>query len=98
MKPEFRLYYDDDGNVVSYSGEKTDLPYNSMIIDAATYAACRFDIKIKNGKIISATQVVWSKYVLDDNDGIKCAIEDVSVIVSENEPYQKWRLVVNEIN
>ena len=57
-KPEFRLYYDDKGKVVTYTCEK--LEGNYLLIDAQTYAEGRPDVRVLDGKIIriSANAVV----------------------------------------
>jgi hypothetical protein len=46
VKIEFRLYYDEHGNVISYSME--DLPGNYIAIDRVTFEQTRFDIKVKD--------------------------------------------------
>ena len=43
---EYRLYYDDMGNISHYSCEKTEGNY--LVIDVQTYAEGRHDIRVDN--------------------------------------------------
>lgn len=81
IKPEFRLYYDDKGKVLFYTCEKPEGNY--IVIDADTFAQGRPDVRVVDGKLstVSAGSIV-SKLV-PDTTGIKCAIEDISIIVDE---------------
>ena len=71
VEPEFRLYYDDNGNVLFYSSENTDHPHKYIVIDAMTYAASRHDVKVIDGKVVrkKANKFI-SKYV-KSNEGMK---------------------------
>lgn len=97
-KVEFRLYYDELGNPISYSADGQELPYEYIIIDAITYAACRFDIKIVDGKIVTNIykKTVTTYVESNDDNGIKCSVDDISVLVDESLPNKKWKIVVNE--
>lgn len=88
-KPEFRLYYDDRGNVITYTCEKLEGDY--IVVDAMTFAEARPDVKVIDGRLIRAgTGAVISK-LCRDKTGIMCELEDVS-IVTENDG-QYWKLV-----
>ena len=50
--PEYRLYYDDNGNVLFYAGEPTDSEHKYIVIDAQTFAEARPDIKVVDGQIV----------------------------------------------
>lgn len=92
---EFRLYYDDNGDVLYYT---CDNPIgNFIIIDAQTYAECRFDIKIIEGKIVKQNRYSIMKLV-PDSEGTNCIAEDVTIIADENYIGNtiKWKLKVNE--
>ena len=97
--PEFRLYYDDNGKVISYSGDKSGTG-NYIIIDAMTFAAARPDIRIVDGKIstVSPNSVVH-KLMPNDSDGIDCHPEDISLIVESTyiDKTQKWKLKTYEL-
>jgi len=87
--PEFRLYYDENGNVLFYTCEK---PIgNFIIIDQPTYAQGRVDIKIVNNQIETIyDKNIISKLVLAD-EGVACTTEDVSII-SNNTDCKIWNL------
>lgn len=92
-KPEFRLYYDDKGNVVGYTCE--ELEGNYIVIDATTFAEARPDVKVVDGKIVkNNTGSVVSK-LFKDTEGFLCEIEDVSVITETNGQY--WKLKTYEL-
>ena len=90
-KPEFRLYYDDKGYVITYTCEK--LEGNYVVIDATTYAEARPDIRVVDGKLVKATSgAVISKLQIAD-DGMMCEIEDVSIITESDGQYWKLKAV-----
>ena len=97
-KPEFRLYYDENGKVLSYSGDKSMPGDNYIIIDAQTFAEGRHDIRVIDGKVSKAqpNQVVY-KLMPDNNEGATCHPEDISVIVDANEEHTKWKINVYEL-
>jgi len=96
VKPEFRLYYDERGNVLFYTCEKPEGNY--IVIDTATYAQGRNDIRVVDGRLAQvATGAVISKLVAS-NIGTACAAEDISIVV-DNEydgDIVKWDLITNE--
>lgn len=82
MQPvEFRLYYDNDGSVLFYTCEKPTGQY--IVVDSSVYAECRTDIKIVDGKILRNPDLVFSQLV-HAIDGIVCASQDVSIIVTDD--------------
>lgn len=87
-KPEFRLYYDERGNVVTYTCEK--LEGNYIVIDSLTFAEARPDVKIVDGKLIrQGSGAVISKLEKSDQ-GVLCELEDVSIITTDSG--QHWAL------
>lgn len=96
--PEFRLYYDDKGNVVTYTCEK--LPGTFIIIDAATFAEARHDLRIIDGKIsrVQPNFVVY-KLMPNKNEGVRCASEDINIIVGDDYTGDtiKWKLNIYEL-
>jgi hypothetical protein len=89
-RQEFRLYYDDTGNVLHYSME--DLPGNFLVIDRLTFDQQRFDIKIKDGKIAKLNHPASWKLAPADH-GTPCYPTDVSIVVSDNaENKQYWEV------
>ena len=98
IKPEFRLYYDDKGNVLFYTCEKPEGNY--IIIDATTYAIGRPDVRVIDGKISTVVaSAVVSKLMPNKKDGITCAEEDISIIVNKNYKGKtiKWNLTTYEL-
>ena len=95
--PEYRLYYDDKGSVICYTGDKS-LTGNYIVIDAQTFAEARPDLKIIDGKISTSTpKSVVYKLMPNDNEGVDCHVEDVSIIVDSAYIGQKWKLNIYEL-
>jgi hypothetical protein len=80
-KIEFRLYYDDEGDVLCYSCD--DLEGKYIVVDNNTYAEGRHDLKIFNGSIVRSILGVVYKLVPGDT-GLACAAEDISFVVDSN--------------
>jgi len=98
--PEFRLYYDENGSVICYSGDKT-MTGNYIVIDAQTFAAARPDIRVIDGRIsIADPKSVVYKLMPDKNEGVECIAEDISIIAdsSYDGKTTKWNLNIYELN
>lgn len=98
VPPEFRLYYDEKGHVVTYTCEK--LEGNYIVIDALTFAQARPDVRVIDGKISTVQPaMVITKLMPDDINGVLCSAEDVSVVVQPNHAgkIQKWNLNIYEL-
>lgn len=96
--PEFRLYYDDKGKVLCYSGDKS-LEGNFIVIDALTFAEARPDIRVIDGKIstVQSNAVVY-KLMPNESEGVACHPEDISVIVdADMVDNTKWKLNIYEL-
>lgn len=87
-KPEFRLYYDDRGNVLTYTCEKLEGDY--IVIDAMTFAEARPDVRVIDGKLIRAGSAAVISRLYPSLDGVLCEAEDVSIITDNNGQY--WKL------
>ena len=90
-KPEFRLYYDERGNVITYTCEK--LEGNYVVIDALTFAEARPDVKVADGKVVRMGTGAVIARLYPSNVGVLCEVEDVSVITSNNGQYWKLKTV-----
>ncbi len=89
-KHEFRLYYNESGDVLYYSME--DLPGTFLVIDRLTFDQQRFDIKVKDGKIAKLNHPASWKLAPSDN-GTACDPNDVSIVVgSAAEHKQHWEV------
>lgn len=98
QKIEFRLYYDDKGKVLFYTCEKP--AGNYIVIDATTYAIGRPDLRVIDGKISTAIpSLVVSKLMPNNDEGIECAEEDISIVVDNNYDGKttKWKLNTYEL-
>jgi len=78
--PEFRLYYDEFGNVLFYTCEQS--AGNFITIDAQTYAEGRHDIKVINGKIEKIVHTLAISKLIPTNDGTECASADISIVAT----------------
>jgi hypothetical protein len=92
-KPEFRLYYDEKGNVLTYTCEKIDGNY--IIVDALTFAESRPDLKVVDGKLIKNHSGSVVSRLYKDTAGILCEVEDVSIITETVGQY--WKLKTHEL-
>lgn len=88
VKVEFRLYYDEEGNVLSYSME--DVPGTYIVIDRGTFEACRFDVKVRNGKIIKVNQPKSWKLVPAEEGAYACHQDNINIIVSNSSANKKY--------
>jgi hypothetical protein len=99
VAPEFRLYYDETGAVVCYTGDKSLSGDNYIVIDAQTFAEGRHDIRVIDGKIstVKPSTVVYKLMPSVDDDGTVCAMDDISIITTDQEPCTKWKLKIYEL-
>lgn len=93
--PEFRLYYDEEtGKVLCYTCEKIEGKY--IVIDQVTYAIARPDLRVVNGKIVTAVNVAVINKLVPDTEGTSCLKEDISILsntgVNANTKYWKLKL------
>ena len=87
-KPEFRLYYDDKGYVITYTCEK--LEGNYVVLDALTFAEARPDIRVIDGQILRNHSGSVVSKLCKGTEGVLCEIEDVSIITETDGQY--WSL------
>lgn len=81
---EFRLYYNDNGDVLCYSSDGTGPDNKFIVVDSQTYAEGRVDIKIVDGQIVKKTGKVGISKLVPGTVGIRCTLEDVTIIVDDN--------------
>lgn len=97
-KPEFRLYYDDNGSVITYTCEKLDGKY--IVIDAITYAQARPDVRVIDGKISSVKpNAIVCKLMPHETEGVTCVKEDIDIIADDSYtgPTMKWNFTAYEL-
>jgi len=81
--PEFRLYYDDNGNVLFYTGEKPEGNY--IVIDKQTFAEARPDVKVINGVIILNSNITQIYKLKPTTEGTLTYVDDVSLILDSTD-------------
>lgn len=96
IKPEFRLYYDTAGRVISYTCDK--LSGNYIVIDASTFAQGRPDVRVIDGKISTISSGVIVSKLMKSETGISCVAEDISIVADKTYTGNtlKWKLVTHE--
>lgn len=92
-KPEFRLYYDERGNVITYTCEK--LEGNYIVIDAMTFAEARPDVKVADGKVVRVGTGAVISRLYPDTEGVMCEKEDISIVTNKDGQY--WKLKTYEL-
>ena len=93
----FRLYYNDQGDLICYSME--DLPGNYIEIDKELYQNSPRNVQVIDGKIHFITpKAVVPKLIPNQNNGTSCNPADVCVVVGPDQPSIKWSIKHNEIN
>lgn len=78
---EFRLYYDDNGDVLCYSSDGTGPNANYIIVDKHIYAEGRVDIKIVDGEVVKKSSKIIITKMVPDISGVRCTTEDITIIV-----------------
>ena len=94
---EFRLYYDENGSVITYTCDK--LPGNYIIIDRQTFIEARPDVRVVEGKLkrVNPALVIY-KLKPDLTNGVSCSIEDISIVVPHGtNNSQLWKLTTYEL-
>ena len=90
-KPEFRLYYNETGHVVTYTCEKIEGDY--IVIDSLTFAEARPDVRVVDGRLVRADNGAVISRLFPSDNGILCEVEDVSVITEVHGVYWKLKTV-----
>ena len=92
--PKYRLYYDDQGYLICYSGD--DMPGNYIDVDPEIFKRALTNVRVIEGKLkIIEIQHTFNKLV-PDNEGIACDPYNVCVIVDITNEHIKWNLKTNE--
>jgi len=88
----FKLYYnEDDGSVITYTcGEHHEGSY--IKIDKLTFIEARYDVRVIDGKVKRQGDLSVCPIMEVGDDGYPCSPDDMSIVVSEDEPNNKWKL------
>ena len=92
----FRLYYNEDGTPIVYS--MVELPHAYVEIDASTYHNANMNVRVVDGKLVFKTPIQTVKKLQPAEYVTACDPRDVCVVVSADQPNQRWTIVENEIN
>jgi hypothetical protein len=94
---EFRVYYNDDGSIITYTTEKLDGNY--LVITREDYQQARHDAKVLNGKLIyTHMNNNVTKLQRNKSQGIRTSKYDVSILASPEDPeYSYFTPYVYEI-
>lgn len=94
--PEFRLYYDNNGNVLFYTGEKPEGNY--IVIDTQTFAEARPDVKVINGTIVLNSNITQIYKLKPTTEGTLTYVDDVSLILEDKDVEGTyWQYDVKEL-
>lgn len=95
---EMRLYYDQEGRVITYACE--DLPGKYIVVNSVIFAQARPDLRVVDGKLVLPNSIVTQKIVPNKLGDLCCAADDVSVIIHENivVPIKRWAVKTQEHN
>ena len=94
-KTEYRLYYDESGRVLFYTGEKPEGNY--LVIDSATYAECRADLRVVDGRLSTVPRGRVVSRLVPGISGTPCAKEDISIVVGSDNEITYWELKTYEL-
>jgi hypothetical protein len=93
--PEFRLYYDDKGNVLFYTGEKPEGNY--IIVDNQTFAEARTDVRVIDGVIRHNSTITQVYKLKPTTEGTLTHVDDVSLILEDDDDGVYWNFDVKEL-
>lgn len=85
-RQEYRVYFDDNGQLLFYSME--DLPGNYVVVDREFYASTPTNVRLREGKLVVISAPTSTKLVPSEH-GVSCDARDITVI-SEHQPCQTW--------
>tara|TARA_R110000803_G_scaffold152441_1_gene217496 strand:+ start:1476 stop:1823 length:348 start_codon:yes stop_codon:yes gene_type:complete len=90
----FRLYYNDEGEPLSYSMEH--LPGNYIDIDAATYQLSSRNVRVVEGNLVHIKPKKTVTKLVPGIVGTPCLPSNVSIVIAQQQPNIKWSLKSHE--
>jgi hypothetical protein len=92
--PEFRLYYDTNGKVITYSTEH--LPNKDFIIVTMDqYAEARSDVIVIDKKVVYTHNKKFIDRLVKSNVGVKTSKYDVNIILDTESEHNFWQKEIN---
>lgn len=89
--PEYKLYYDAAGRVITYSLHNQ--PGNYIVITREQYAEGRFDVVVIDGEIRKPNSVILK--MQKTPEGTACNKYDINILDDHPDSY-KWSTVAHE--
>lgn len=86
VRIEYRVYFDDKGELLFYSME--DLPGNYVVVDRDFFAGSPTNVCLRNGKLIVITPDTSAKLIPGKN-GTSCDARDI-LVLRDHGPCLKW--------
>lgn len=87
--PPYRAYYDEHGNVLFLTNE--NLPGNYIELDRETFVDFPRYGRVVDGQLV-IPKVQYVQRLVPSDTGVPCSPQDVSIVVDEKEPHQRWKL------
>jgi hypothetical protein len=91
----YRLYYNDSGKPLFYSHE--DPPGKYINVTPEQFALGDMQVRVVDGVLTPRARPLPPKLV-PGYQGTPCYPNDVAVVVSEQQPHQRWKLKTHEQN
>jgi hypothetical protein len=88
----YRLYYNAEGEPITYSME--DLPGTYIEVDTDMFARRPSNVRVRDGRLIVLKSVV--RKLMPSDTGIACHPNNVAIVVPETEPHQRWSMKTYE--
>ena len=86
--PIYRLYHDDQGEVLFYSME--DLPGAWISVDSLTYTLSRRDVRVVDGRLAEIPRVPSVSKLRPGDQGTCCDPRDICIVVTADQPHVRW--------
>ena len=88
----WRLYYNEQGEPITYSMEH--MPGTYIDVDPETYARAPFNVRVQAGRLIELKSAV--RRLAPGDTGTACHPDNVAIVVDETVPHQRWSMKTYE--
>jgi hypothetical protein len=85
---EYRLYYNDDGTVITYSTENLEGKY--IVIDKESFAKADHKVLVIDNKLVNLRNYVKQYKLIISETGTKCSYFDINIVVEDDNNYNYW--------